>query len=245
MRVLELLRLSGSLTVYKDESVASRERTSHLKKEVQHNERDRIDETMDAHLLRLSVAEQRVLLQRAGRTVKNIDKRAGYITQLLDLVEDEEELADYAHQLRKIQKERKCATEVAAMVKEHLKQANVRKLEAELHRAVEELAEEEQKAAKKKADETAATKAKAARRRANTAEAAARAAVENSDVEHHRRIWEEQAADQAAVQHMDKQAATKMKSVDKVHIVAKQKTGNTMQGSCRSSKMSSPPNYGR
>ena len=72
---------------------------------------------MDSHLLRLSVTEQRVVLRKAGHIVKNIDKRAEYITQLLDLVEDEEKLADYACHLQEIRKERKRAAEIVAIVK--------------------------------------------------------------------------------------------------------------------------------
>ena len=147
--------------------------------------------------------------------------------------------------MQEIQKERVRTARIVVVINKHLKQASVWKLEAGLCQAAEGLAEEEQNDANKKTNETTVTKAKAAWQRETKTEAVARAAIKKGEVEHYQQNREEQAADQAAVQHMDKQAATKMKSVDKVHIVAKQKTGNTMQGSCRSSKMSSPPNYGR
>ena len=143
---------------------------------MQHNKRGRSDkDNMNPKLLDCSVAEQRDLLRQSKRIVKNRDERAGYLLELLELVEDEEQLVEYDRQLREVRDERERAAKFAAIIKENLKQIKVGKLEAELREAQEELAEEERKAAKKKADETASTKAKAARRRAKKAEAAASA----------------------------------------------------------------------
>ena len=191
---------------------------------MQHSKRGRSDkDNMNPKLLDCSVAEQRDLLRQSKRIVKNRDERAGYLLELLELVEDEEQLVEYDRQLREVRDERERAAKFAAIIKENLKQIKVGKLEAELREAQEELAEEERKAAKKKADETASTKAKAARRRAKKAEAAARAAVEKGEVERRRRIREERAADQAAARRAAEQAATEKKAAERVREAAGKK----------------------
>ena len=117
---------------------------------------------MDPKLLGYSVTEQRDILRQAKSIVKNRDERAGYSLKLLELVEGEDQLANYERQLRVVQNKRECAAKMAAIMKETLKQTKVGKLEDKLCRAQKELAEEERKAAKTKADERAAKKAKAA-----------------------------------------------------------------------------------
>ena len=178
---------------------------------------------MNPKLLCYSVSKQRDILCQSKRIVRNRDERAGYLLELLELVEDKEQLVECDHQLREVRDKRERAVKFAAIIKENLKQIKVGKLEAELRKAHEELAEEERKAAKKKADETTATKAKAAQRRAKKAKAAASAAVKKGEVERRRRIREERAADQAAARHAAEQAAAETKAAERVREAAEQK----------------------
>ena len=117
---------------------------------------------MDAQLLPYSVAEQRGYLCKARTIVKNRNKIAWGLTQLLELDKDEEKLLDYERQLRVVNDKCERSANTAEILVENLKQVKVGKLAAELRRAKEELAEEEQKADKIKANEKAAKKAKAA-----------------------------------------------------------------------------------
>ena len=71
---------------------------------------------MDARLRGYSVAEQTDILRQSKSIVKNRDKRAGYLLELLELVEDKEVLADYERQLRVVQNERECAAKMAAII---------------------------------------------------------------------------------------------------------------------------------
>ena len=191
---------------------------------------------MNPKLLDCSVAEQRDLLRQSKRIVKNRDERAGYLLELLELVEDEEQLVEYDRQLREVRDERERAVKFAAIIKENLKQIKVGKLEAELRKAQKELAEEELKAAKKKADETAATKAKAARRRAKKAEAAASAAIEEGEVERRRRIREERAADQAAARHEAERAAVEKAAAERARKAAEQKKAAALEAAAEAAK---------
>ena len=178
---------------------------------------------MNPKLLCYSVSKQRDILRQSKRIVRNRDERAGYLLELLELVEDKEQLVECDCQLREVRDKRERAVKFAAIIKGNLKQIKVGKLEAELRKAHEELAEEERKAAKKKADETTATKAKAAQRRAKKAKAAASTAVKKGEVERRRRIREERAADQAAARHAAEQAAAETKAAERVREAAEQK----------------------
>jgi len=193
---------------------------------------------MNPKLLCYSVSKQRDILRQSKRIVRNRDERTGYLLELLELVEDKEQLVECDRQLREVRDKRERAVKFAAIIKENLKQIKVGKLEAELRKAHEELAEEERKAAKKKADETTATKAKAAQRRAKKAKAAASAAVKKGEVERRRRIREERAADQAAARHAAEQAAAETKAAERVREAAEQKKGSDTESSCRGSDMS-------
>ena len=108
---------------------------------------------------------------------------------------------------------------MAVTTKEHLKQIQVGKLEAKLHKVQEELTKEQSKAAKTKTNKKAAKKAKAAKVKAKTDKAAARSAVKKSDIEHCQQIREEQAVGQESAQYTSKQAAVNNATAAK-HVTA-------------------------